>query len=241
MKRAKQTAIAPLYEKVKNHILDKISSGELQATDRVPSEHELVKALKVSRMTANRALRELAAEGLLTRVAGVGTFVSEPSSRGHLLEVVNIAEEVRERGHAYSNIVLMHEPSSLTENLSGTMGLPLRTPIYRTVMVHLEEGKPIQFEDRYINVAQAQGYAAIDFESDTPSQYLLDHYPLKKVQHTVRAAMPDRHIKKHLGMKAATPCLVLERLTWSNEVPLSYAILYHCADNYTLSETFAPG
>jgi GntR family transcriptional regulator, histidine utilization repressor len=241
MKRVNQKAIAPLYEKVKNHILDKINSGELLATDRVPSEHELVKALKVSRMTANRALRELAAEGVLTRVAGVGTFVSEPSSKGHLLEVTNIADEVRQRGHAYSNIVLSHGRSALGKNIALAMGLPMDSPVYRTVIVHLEEDLPIQFEDRYVNISQAKGYAKIDIESDTPSQYLLDNYPLKKVQHTVRALMPGPDIKKHLGMRAATPCLVLERLTWSNTVPLSYAILYHCADRYTLSDTFSPG
>ena len=235
------TTIAPLYEKVKNHILQKIGSGELLPASRVQSEHELVRELKVSRMTANRALRELAAEGVLTRIAGVGTFVSEPAAKGHLLEVINIAEEVRERGHAYSNIVVKHEETSLQEEVAQTMGLPVGAAVFHTLIIHLEEQRPIQFEDRYVNLSQAPGYAAIDLEKQTPSQYLLANFPLKKVQHIVRAMLPNREVKKHLHMTGGTPCLVLERLTWSNEVPISYAILYHSADSYTLSETFSPG
>ena len=88
-------SIAPLYQKVKDHILKQIERGDLVPKSRVPSENELVAALKVSRMTANRALKEFAAEGMLVRVAGVGTFVAEAQTKGHLVEVRNIAEEVR--------------------------------------------------------------------------------------------------------------------------------------------------
>ena len=67
----------PLYAKVKDHILENIRSGAWEAGRRVPSENELVESFGISRMTANRALRELTAEGFLSRVPGVGTFVKE--------------------------------------------------------------------------------------------------------------------------------------------------------------------
>ncbi len=65
----------PRYLQLKELIIGQISAGELQPRDRVPSENELVDATGVSRMTANRALRELNDEGYVERVAGVGTFV----------------------------------------------------------------------------------------------------------------------------------------------------------------------
>ena len=70
----------PLYQQVKNHIIERIESGEWPPERRTPSENELVEALSVSRMTANRALRELTAEGYLVRVQGVGTFVAARKS-----------------------------------------------------------------------------------------------------------------------------------------------------------------
>ena len=76
-------------------MLDRIAAGTLRAGERVPSENELVRELGVSRMTANRALSELAADGVLVRVAGVGTFVAEQRVHAHPLEVRNIADEMR--------------------------------------------------------------------------------------------------------------------------------------------------
>jgi GntR family histidine utilization transcriptional repressor len=63
-------ALQPLYLKVKRHILDNIGSGKWAVSARVPSENEIVKKFGVSRMTANRALKELSDEGVLVRIAG---------------------------------------------------------------------------------------------------------------------------------------------------------------------------
>src|SRR5262249_29541543 len=64
---------APLYEQVKRYVLDRVTRGEWADGTRLPSEQELVESLGVSRMTVHRALRELSAEGLVSRIQGVGT------------------------------------------------------------------------------------------------------------------------------------------------------------------------
>lgn len=234
----KNTTIVPLYKKVKRYILDKIADGEFTPSSRVPSENELVKILFVSRMTANRALKELETEGILTRVPGVGTFVAEASTRGLLLEVTNIADEVRERGHNYSNFVVKHEVTSLPKAIALQLGQSETIAACHTIIVHYEDDKPIQLEDRYVNLNALPAYRAIDLAATTPSQFLLEKAPLQKVQHTVRASMPSQSIKNHLGMQDNTPCLILERTTWSGGQPVSFALLYHCADYYCLTQTF---
>ena len=65
------SATVPRYRQLKELIIRRISTGELRPRDRVPSENELVDSTGVSRMTANRALRELTDEGYVERVAGV--------------------------------------------------------------------------------------------------------------------------------------------------------------------------
>ena len=84
----------PLYRKVKNIIKEHIVSGEWPPEDRIPSEHDLVAALGVSRMTVNRALRELAAEGYLIRIQGVGTFVSARKPVAAMLEIRPLKKKV---------------------------------------------------------------------------------------------------------------------------------------------------
>ncbi|MGL4691386.1 MAG: GntR family transcriptional regulator, partial [Stenotrophomonas maltophilia] len=83
------TLPAPLYAQLKQMIAQQIRSGTWPAHYRVPSESELVQELGYSRMTINRALRELTAEGLLVRMQGVGTFVAQPKTRSALFSVNN--------------------------------------------------------------------------------------------------------------------------------------------------------
>lgn len=61
---------APLYARVKQMIVSQIQSGAWPPHHRVPSESELVSQLGFSRMTINRALRELTSDGLLVRMQG---------------------------------------------------------------------------------------------------------------------------------------------------------------------------
>lgn len=65
-----RSAPAPFYETVKREISEKIASGVWQPHDRIPSEAELVAQYGFSRMTINRALRELTDEGMLVRLQG---------------------------------------------------------------------------------------------------------------------------------------------------------------------------
>src|SRR5471030_3352851 len=99
--RKATASVQPLYLQVKRHILDNISSGKWATDARVPSENDLVKSFGVSRMTANRALRELRDEGVLVRIAGVGSFVADQHAHAHPLKIRSIAEEIRERGHEH--------------------------------------------------------------------------------------------------------------------------------------------
>ncbi len=140
----------PRYQQLKEMIIGRIMSGELQPRDRVPSENELVNAMNVSRMTANRALRELTDEGYVDRVAGIGTFVTDLKAASHVLEVRNIADEIERRGHTYSAVVhrqeCLHASAEIREALQATAG----SQVFHVLVVHLENGVPIQLEDRHV-------------------------------------------------------------------------------------------
>ena len=121
-----ENEVGPKYQRLKSHIIARIKAGDWPQAYRLPSENELVNSLQVSRMTVNRALRELASEGYLTRVPGVGTFVAEIHSRSHFLEINNIADEVRERKHDYSARVIMNKRDRLNSENAERIQLPPR-------------------------------------------------------------------------------------------------------------------
>lgn len=69
----------PSYMKIQDYILYKIENGEYPVGSKIPSETELADMFSVSRITANKAIKELSVMGLLERTRGLGTFVREYS------------------------------------------------------------------------------------------------------------------------------------------------------------------
>lgn len=230
----------PRYRQVKDLIIGRISRGELQPRDRVPSENELVDATGVSRMTANRALRELDNEGYVERIAGVGTFVADFKAASHVLEVRNIAAEIRRRGHVHSAQVLHKDVMSADTDVASALQMQATDNVFRVRIVHLESGLPIQLEDRFVLPAFAPEFDQQDFQHITPSAYLSSISPLQEAEHVVRAQMPDRDIVEHLDMPQDEPCLVVTRRTWAHGRPVSLARLYHPGSRFELSGHYTP-
>jgi GntR family histidine utilization transcriptional repressor len=238
--RAPPLRAAARYLQVKHHILEKISSGDLRTGERVPSENDLVRALDVARMTANRALRELAAEGVLVRVAGVGTFVAEQRVHSHPLEVRNIADEIRSRGHEYEAKVHAVGPVTATRELAERCGVSPGARLDHSVLIHYEGGAPLQVEDRYVNPTVVTGYLRNDFTRMTPHEFLMRAAPLQRAEHTVRAIIPDGRIRRMLRLEAADACLLIRRRTWAGGRIATVADLYHPGSRYELTGAF-PG
>ena len=190
----------PRYQQLKDLIINQISSGDLRPHDRVPSENELVESTGVSRMTANRALRELTSEGYVNRLAGIGTFVSDLKAHSHVLEVRNIADEVAYRGHAHSAHVIRKIRRAADEEVSQALQIPVGTDVFNILLVHCENDVPIQVEDRYVVTEFAPDFLAQDFTRVTPSAYLSDISPLQEADHVVRAVIPDTAVQEFLKM-----------------------------------------
>jgi GntR family histidine utilization transcriptional repressor len=228
------------YLQVKAFILEQIAGGSLTAGERVPSENELTRRLSISRMTANRALRELAADGVLVRVAGVGTFVAEQRVHAHPLEVRNIADEVRARGHEYKVKVIALQQQSATRELAERCGVRPGTTLDYSLLTHFEDGAPLQVEERYVNPQVAPGYLRNDFTRVTPHEFLIRVAPLQRAEHTVRAVLPERRILRLLKLEAGEACLLILRRTFSHGRIASIADLYHPGSRYELAATCQP-
>jgi GntR family transcriptional regulator, histidine utilization repressor len=228
------------YLQVKAFILEQIAGGVLRVGERVPSENELTRHLSISRMTANRALRELAADGVLVRVAGVGTFVAELRVHAHPLEVRNIADEIRARGHEYKVKVLALESVNATRELAERCGVKPGAPLDYSLLTHYADSVPLQLEERHVNPQVAPGYLRNDFTRMTPHEFLIRVAPLQRAEHTVRALLPERRIRRLLKLGPHEACLLILRRTFSHGRIASVADLYHPGSRYELAATCQP-
>ncbi|NRF28286.1 histidine utilization repressor [Vibrio coralliilyticus] len=234
---------SPLYLQIKQYITDKIDSGHWPVGHRISTELKLTEQFKVSRMTVNKAIRDLVAEGKLQRRPRVGTFVCAPDDKAEspLLDIQNIAEEVKLRGKTYSSKVIKQASMLADETVAIKLGVMLNSPIFYSEIIHFEDNSPIQYELRWVNSAYAPDYLEQDFTQITPNQYLSENCPLSAIEHTVEAIVADDEVRTALRLGANEPCLLLNRRTWSQDKLVSSALLYHPGTRYKLSSKILLG
>ena len=233
-------AAKPMYQQLKDLIIGRISSGDLRPTDRVPSENELVAAMSVSRMTANRALRELTDEGYVERIAGRGTFVSDFRARSHVLEVHNIADEVKRRGHSHTCEVVRQSRQHARGEVAKALHIEQGVDVFHLLLVHFENGTPVQIEDRHIVADFAPDCLQQDFCHVTPSAYLTAISPLQEAEQIVRASLTNAAVRQRLQMAEDEPSLVVVRRTWAHGRPVTFARLHHPGSRYELTGHYSP-
>lgn len=227
-----------LYQQVKDFIARRIQEGAWRAGDKLPSENDLVNQFHVSRMTVNRALRELVEQGRIVRVAGVGSFVAEDKPQSTLLQIANLASEIRQRGHDYRCDVLSVDRVSATLEVAASLDLRTGESVFHSLCVHREDGLPVQLEDRYVNPRQVPSFGQQDFSTQQPSEFLVRNVPFDQIEHVVDAVLPTAEQAALLEMNPGEPCLLLTRRTWSRGVPITLVRCLHPASRYRLGSRF---
>jgi GntR family histidine utilization transcriptional repressor len=234
-----KAAPEPIYQQIIKTIQQKIAAGEWTVGQKLPSENDLVAALEVSRMTINRALRELTQQGLINRVHGLGSFVAETPRHASLIELQDIALEIKQRGKCYSSRVLALTTVEANAEVAGQMGLAVAAPVYYLGAVHLQDDTPLQLEMRYVNPQAMPEFIHQDFTHGTSTAYLLKQFQPDEMEHIVRACLPDAFVCEQLLMNPGEPCLQLIRRTWKNDQVVTYVTLTYPGDRYDLGARYA--
>ncbi len=233
-----RAAPQPAYLRIKQHVERNIRSGAWREGDAIPSEHALTERFGVARMTVNRALRELVAEKLITRIQGAGSFVARTRYESTLVAIKNIAEEIRGRGHVHSARVLELAAVRADALLAQSFDLKRGAALHHSRLLHLEDGDPIQLEQRWVNPAVAPLYMEQDFTQFTPNEYLVRVAPLERVEYDIEAAAPQADVRRVLAMQPQEPCLILRRRTWSRGQVATVAVLLHPGSRYRFAGHF---
>ncbi len=177
--RQDEAAISPpLYVKLKDYVRSRVETGEWSIGQRVPSENELVDMLGVSRMTANRALRELADEGFLVRVRGKGSFVASKKRTSQFQSVPNIADEINQNGGIHTAKIVLLRTETCDAELAEALSVDVGATVAHSIIVHAEDSVPMQIEDRFVNHGIVPDYVNQDFSTRTPNGYLTAVAPI---------------------------------------------------------------
>ena len=218
---------SPIFQRIKDYLTGEIAAGRWKEGDVVPSEQALVRQFGVSRMTVNRAVRELTAEQVLTRRQGSGTFVAPQKYQATLVEIRSIADEVRARGHRHRSSLHLLDQARASELLALQFEIAGGAPLFHSVIVHFENEVPIQVEDRWVNPSCAPDYLAQDFTVLTPNEHLMSAAPLQSATYSIEALGAPREIAEMLAIEPRQSCLVLKRRTRALGQVASVVTMWH--------------
>lgn len=236
----------PAYLTIKNSILANIHSGIWQEGDAIPAEISLAETFGVSRMTVNRALKELEAERILERRQGSGTYVAQQKYNNAHIEIRNIAKDIRDH-HTYRAQVLLQDTLDdkaldYPENhwLNALFFNNNRSPndkIYKVCIVHYGDDLPMQYEERWVNAGVIPDFINQDFNITNTSDYLIRHVPLEYGNYQIHAKLPPTMVREALNMDIQEPALLHVRQTKSQGLPVTFVNMWHPGSRFSFSGT----
>ncbi|MBE0406390.1 UTRA domain-containing protein [Psychrobacter sp. AOP22-C1-22] len=251
------TKTIPAYQRIKNAILDNIHSGKWQAGNAISTEMALAEEFGVSRMTVNRALKELSEERVLERRQGSGTFVAQQQFNHTFVEVRNIAQDLKSANRDYQAQVVSKRPltaAMLDDELRRKFDLEAAVVpfglqkvshvdtnnsdavvLYEVKIIHFADGQPIQFEERWVDAVKVPEFIEQDFSVVNTSDYLIAKSPLERGSYTIRAVAAPDAIAAALQISVQSPTLVLRRQTYSSGQVLTFVKMWHAGDRYQFS------
>ena len=120
----------------------------------------------------------------------------------------------------------------------ATDHVPAGAPVFRSRLLHLKDGRPVQYEDRWVDAALLPAYGAQDFRRTTPNEYLSREAPLERVEYRIEARRPSPAARRALGIGAGEPCLLLHRRTFSRGRAVSAVNLWHPGARWRFTGSF---
>jgi GntR family histidine utilization transcriptional repressor len=229
-----------LYQRIRDDIEARIMSGEWPPGHRVPFEHELMAEYGCSRMTVNKVLSTLAANGLITRRRRAGSVVAKPSTERAVLEIQDFALDAARAGTIYCFKILHRIIEPIDAAAAQRTGLPTGAEALSVTTLHLMDGVPGAYEERLINLVTVPEAAHERFSIDPPGTWLLRRVPWTDAEHVVRAVIADSRLARHLQLEKGDPCLVLERRTWQAGSLVTEARITYPGDRHRLVGRFSP-
>ncbi|GGG04123.1 histidine utilization repressor [Rhizobium wenxiniae] len=229
-----------LHRKILADIEEKIVSGAWPPGHRIPFEVDLAAHYDVSRMTVNKVMGQLAQAGLIERRKKGGSFVSQPKAQSAVLEIHDIADEVRSLNLEYSYQQLsITRRKAIGEELAWFANGSPGDVLFVTCL-HLAAGQPFCLEERAINLATVPAALEADFISLAPGPWLSSQIPWITAQHRIQAVPADRKEHKLLNLTPKQACLVIERRTWNTSGAVTWVRMTYPGNRHVVTADFRP-
>ena len=213
------------FRDVKADILAKITGGTWAPGSLVPNEIDLAETYGCARATVNRAMRELADEGIIERRRKAGTRVRLAPIRQARFDIPIVRQEIEEQGATYRYSLVSREIAIAPPWLKARLNLAGDSEALHLVCMHYADGSPYQHEDRWINLEALPQARQADFSEVGPNEWLVSTIPFSDAEISFSATSADVELAEFLGCAEGAPLFTTERSTWWETGAITYVKL----------------
>ncbi|HEX2928043.1 MAG TPA: GntR family transcriptional regulator [Ruminiclostridium sp.] len=225
----------PAYYQLKTILMEKIKTGEYPAGSLIPSERELSENLGISRMTVRQAINSLAAERLLVREKGKGTFVNELKFEQR--NIMSFSETVKKQGMVPVTRVLELTQETECFDVKGMLGLDTNQKLFRIRRLRLADETPIAIEEVFVPESLCPGIDKLDLTQSfyhlLRANYSID---INYIDNKIEAVKTDKEARELLMLSSGVPVLRISGISYTIEgKKLFYERDIYRADKYNYS------
>jgi GntR family transcriptional regulator, histidine utilization repressor len=225
------------FKEVKADILDKITNGIWAPGSLIPNEIALAQTYDCARATVNRAMRELAEDGIIERKRKAGTRVRMAPLREARFGIPIVRKEIEDQGAEYRYALVQSAAADAPDWLRARLGLERDARVLHLTCMHYADGAPFQYEDRWINLDLLPQAETADFTASGPNEWLVAAIPFSNAEISFLAVEADDILAGHLECAPGVALFRLERTTWWQDaavtlVRLTYSRGYRMTTQY---------
>ncbi|MCI5504773.1 MAG: GntR family transcriptional regulator [Anaerobutyricum sp.] len=207
----------PLYQQLRDVLVDAIDSGRWGPNDKIPSENELSVTYGLSRMTVRSVITDLVREGLLYRVQGKGTFVAEkivtvsPS-------YIGIREQLEKMGYEVNTKIIECQLENCKDAVAKYLQIKSGTTVFKIKRVRYIKEDPISIHISYVNPEYSSQLTPELLEKEQLCVLLNQNYGLqrKKVSETLESVTASDEEATLLSVEKGHPLLLLRDVLYSD-------------------------
>ncbi|MDO9600425.1 MAG: GntR family transcriptional regulator [Azoarcus sp.] len=232
---------SPLYRQIKTLILQALESGEWLPGQAIPSEQELAARFSVSQGTVRKAIDEMAADNLLVRKQGKGTYVASHNDPRALFRFLRLVPMDGDLSHPQS-VPLDCWRAKAGQEASKMLAIEPGAQIIILRRLLKFAQKPVVIDEIYLPGEVFQGLNLETLQGWNGSLYSLfeSRFGLRMIraQERIRAVAADRSTSEALRVAEGTPLLSVERVTYTyGDKPVEWRRgLYSTAEHFYLNE-----
>ncbi|WED23651.1 GntR family transcriptional regulator [Vibrio sp. JC009] len=230
----------PIYLQIEQLLTEKITKGELQPGDMLPSEPEMTELYGVSRMTIRKAVDYLVRQGVVERQRGRGTFVAQPRAEFKMslpLDKHLTSSEVAEFMNAPIQNKLLHlSKEKADEQVAEALKVEVGTPVWYMTRLRLIRDVPFVYESTHMLY---DPFEDLTEEALNGSKYLyVSGHGLEIMgsQKQLRAELPNQEVRNHLGLRRDEPVLNATSVAFlKDNIPFEVSKIYYNQEYYTFT------